>query len=125
MEEFDTLLSQIIDSTLGIRCKSSGYQYSEIIRSLMCVYFCGSTCIKDITFHLLPCLSQHPSLRACSADTIQRAINELAEPYINYKLDSKKNDFNVANKLNNLLINGLTVTSQLARDKEYDFELVH
>ncbi len=34
MERFDSMLSSVIDSTLGLRCKLSGYQYSEIIRWL-------------------------------------------------------------------------------------------
>ena len=34
MEQFDSTLSSVIDSTLGLRCGSFGYQYSEIIRSL-------------------------------------------------------------------------------------------
>ena len=41
MEQFDSKLSSVIDSTLGMRCRLYGYQYSEIIRSLMSVYFCG------------------------------------------------------------------------------------
>ena len=41
MEQFDALLAQTIDSTLRLRCTLYGYQYSEIIRSLMCVYLCG------------------------------------------------------------------------------------
>ncbi len=41
MEQFDALLAQTIDSTLGLRCTLFGYQYSEILRSLMCVYLCG------------------------------------------------------------------------------------
>ena len=32
MEQFDSKLSSVIDSTLGIRCGTYGYQYSEIIR---------------------------------------------------------------------------------------------
>lgn len=35
MEHFSSLLSSTIDSTLGLRCKLYGYQYSEIIRSLL------------------------------------------------------------------------------------------
>ena len=35
MEQFDTLLVQTIDSTLGLRCTLFGYQYSEILRSLI------------------------------------------------------------------------------------------
>ena len=43
MEQFDSKLSSVIDSTLGMRCRLYGYQYSEIIRSLMSVYFCGGS----------------------------------------------------------------------------------
>ena len=32
MEQFDFKLSSVIDSTLDLRCKVYGYQYSEIIR---------------------------------------------------------------------------------------------
>ena len=32
IEQFDSRLSSVIDSTLGFRCKQYGYQYSEIIR---------------------------------------------------------------------------------------------
>ena len=34
MEQFDSNLSSVIDSTLGMRCRLYGYQYSEVIRSL-------------------------------------------------------------------------------------------
>ena len=70
MEQFDSKLSSVIDSTLGMRCRLYGYQYSEIIRSLMSVYFCGGSCIEDVTTHLMSHLSLHPTLRTCSADTI-------------------------------------------------------
>ena len=75
MELFDSSLSSVIDSTLGLRSTLYGYQYSEIIRSLMSVYFCGGSCIEDVTTHLMPHLSLHPTLCTCSADTILRAIN--------------------------------------------------
>ena len=70
MEQFDSKLSSVIDSTLGMRYRLYGYQYSEIIRSLMSVYFCGGLCIEDVTSHLMYHLSLHPTLRICSADTI-------------------------------------------------------
>ena len=78
MEQFDVLLSNVIDSTLGKRCKSFGYSYSEILRSLMCVFFCGGSYIEDVSTHLLMRhLSCHPKLKTCSSDTILRAIKEL------------------------------------------------
>ena len=50
MEQFNALLSQIKDSTLGLRSKIYGYQYSGIFRSLMCVYLCGGSCVEDVKF---------------------------------------------------------------------------
>ena len=52
-ELLNALLAQTIDSTLGLRCTMFGYQYSEILRSLMCVYLCGGSCLEDISTHLI------------------------------------------------------------------------
>ena len=70
MEKFDSMLSRTIDSTLGLRSKVYDYQYSEIIRSLMCIYFCGGSYVEDATSHLIEALCLHPNLRKCSTDTI-------------------------------------------------------
>ena len=49
MEQFDSMLSPIIDQALGQRGRSIiGYQYSEIVRSLMSVYFCRALFISII-----------------------------------------------------------------------------
>ena len=126
MEQFDALLAQTIDSTLGLRCTLFGYQYSEILRSLMCVYLCGGSCIEDISTHLMKHLSLHPTLRTCSADTILRAIGELTCKNITYKSASGKSyDFNTADKMNCLLIKALLATGQLKSGQEYDFDFDH
>ena len=106
------MLSPIIDQTLGQRCRSIiGYQYSEIIRSLMSVYVCGGSCVEDVTSQLMRHLSYHPTLRTCSSDTILRAIKELTQENISYTSDQGKTyDFNTADKLNTLLINALVST---------------
>ena len=126
MEKFDSILGSVIDSTLGMRCKLYGYQYSEIIRSLMSVYFCGGSCIEDVTTHLMQHLSLHPKLRTCSADTILRAIKELTQKNISYTSDTGKTyDFNTAATLNKLLINGLLATGQLKEGESYDLAFDH
>ena len=103
-----------------------GYQYSEILRSLMCVYLCGGSCIEDVTTHLMKHLSLHPTLRTCSADTILRAIEELTFKSITYKSASGKSyDFNTADKMNCLLVNALLATGQLKSGQEYDFDFDH
>ena len=119
MEQFDTLLVQTIDSTLGLRCTLFGYQYSEILRSLMCTYLCGGSCVEDISTHLMKHLSLHPTLRTCSADTILRAIGELTCKNITYKSASGKSyDFNT-------VIKALLATGQLKSGQEYDFDFDH
>lgn len=126
MEQFDSILSSVIDSTLGLRCKSYGYQYSEIFRSLMCVYFCGGSCIEDVSTHLLKHLSLHPKLRTCSSDTILRAIEELTCENTTYTSDSGKSyDFNIADNMNKLLVNALLKTALLKTGKEYDLDFDH
>ena len=108
---FDRMLSRTIDSTLGLRSKVYGYQYSEIIRSLMCVYFCGGSCVEDVSSHLMETLCLHPHLRTCSAYTILRAIRELTTPNQSYRSNSDKSYvFNVVSNLNNLIVSALRTT---------------
>ena len=52
-KQFDAFLAQTIDSTLGLRCTLFDYQHSEILRSLICVYLCGGSCLEDISTHLI------------------------------------------------------------------------
>lgn len=127
MEKFDSMLSPVIDSTLGQRCRSIiGYQFSEIVRSLMSVYFCGGSCVEDVTSQLMRHLSYHPTLRTCSSDTILRAIKELTQENISYTSDQGKTyDFNTADKLNTLLINALVSTGELKEIEEYDVDFDH
>ena len=56
-EFFSRFVGPVIDKTLGIRCTPYGYQYSEIVGSLLSVYFCGDDCVKDVTSHLMSHLS--------------------------------------------------------------------
>lgn len=126
MEQFDSMLSSTIDSVLGLRCKSYGYQYSEIIRSLMSVYFCGGSCIEDVTTHLMPHLSLHPSMRTCSSDTILRAIKELTQENVTYISDSRKSyDFNTADTMNTLLVKSLLASGELKAGCAYDVDFDH
>ena len=126
MEQFDSTLSSVIDSTLGLRCRSFGYQYSEIIRSLMSIYFCGGSCIEDVTTHLMNHLSLHPTLRTCSSDTILRAIKELTQENISYTSDMGKTyDFNTADTLNTLLLNCIFASGQLKEGEMYDADFDH
>ena len=126
MEQFDSTLSSVIDSTLDLRCRPFGYQYSEIIRSLMSIYFCGGSCTEDVTTHLMNHLSLHPTLRTCSSDTILRAIKELTQENISHTSDTGKNyDFNTADTLNTLLLNCMFASGQQKEGEMYDVDFDH
>lgn len=126
MEQFERHISTIIDKVLGKRCASFGYQYSEIVRTLMCVYFCGGSCVEDVTNHLLKHLGCHPTLRSCSSDTILRMMDELSCPNTTYASDSGKSyDFNTADRLNDLLLESLLSTHQLVPYKGYALDFDH
>ena len=127
MEQFDVLLSNVIDSTLGKRCQSFGYSYSEILRSLMCVFFCGGSCIEDVSTHLMRHLSCHPKLKTCSSDTILRAIKELTTCNTTYPstVSGKSYDFNTADTMHELLVRSLISTGVLSKGQEYDFDFDH
>ena len=126
MDQLDAFLAQTIASTLGMRSKWYGYQYSAILRSLMCGYLCGGSCVEDVTTHLMRHLSLHPFLCTCSADTILRAVEELICENTTYQSASGRTyDFNTAGKMNNLLISALFATGQLKAGQEYGFDFDH
>ena len=125
-EQFSRFVGPVIDKVLGIRCASYGYQYSEIAGSLASVYFCGGDSVEDVTSHLMPHLSLHPTLRTCSSDTILRAISELATANTTYTSETGKSyDFNTATKLNDLLVKSLINTGQLCPGESYDLDFDH
>ena len=125
-EFFSRYVGSVIDKVLGLRCTSFGYQYSEIVGSLSSVYFCGGDCVEDVTSHLLPHLSLHPTLRTCNSDTILRAISEFTTANTTYTSDTGKSyDFNTATKLNSLLVKSLTSTGQLVAGESYDLDFDH
>ena len=126
MEYFNSKLSPVIDRVLGLRCKQFGYQYSEIIRSLMCVYLCGGSCVEDLSSHLLRHLSLHPTLRTCSSDTVLRIMGELKETNVTYTSETGRSyDFNTADRLNDLIVESLLATGQLKAGEMYDFDFDH
>ena len=126
-DKFDALLGDVIDRILGVRNTSTGYQYSEIIRALFSVYFCGGDCMEDINLFLRSELSDRPNTRVPSSDTVLRAIEELTTENVTYMApkSGKSYDFNTAGKLNRLLVELLLATGQLVRGGEYDVDFDH
>lgn len=105
-------LSSVIDRFLGLRSKTIGYQYSEIISSLFCIYYYGGDCIEDIGSHLGDHLELRPDTRIPSPDTLLRGINELAEDNIIFRFkQGLAYSFNKAERLGALLLELLLHTN--------------
>ena len=115
LDKFDSILSSVIDSHLGLRSTLIGYQYSEIIRAIFSVFCCGGDCMEDLNLYLKDVLTERPHTRVPSADTVLRGIEELATENISYTAEKTGNvyDFNTAEKLNQLLVKLLLATGQL------------
>jgi hypothetical protein len=75
-ELFSRFVAPIIDKVLGLRCTSYGYQYGEIAGSLASVYFCGGDSVEDVTSHLMPHLSLHPTLRTAMIMQIDQNLTK-------------------------------------------------
>ena len=70
LDKFDSILSSVIDSHLGLRSTLIGYQYSEIIRAIFSVFCCGDDCMEDLNLYLKDVLTERPHTRVPSADTV-------------------------------------------------------
>jgi hypothetical protein len=121
---FDKIgMSQLIDNELGARVKTVGFSYSDIIKNLCNVFYCGGDCAEDIQTHLGKHLKSIPDNHVPSADTILRGVKEIATD--NSTFISKQGntyDFNINTKLNKLNIKSLILTKQLKKGTYYDFD---
>jgi len=89
-------VERTIDEYLGRRCASVGYHYGEIVRAMMCNFFCGGDRTEDINI-IKERLDQGPDGRLCSPDTVLRMLSQLTVADTVYKSGSgKQYRFNTA-----------------------------
>lgn len=103
----------------------TGYQYSEILLAMMSNFFCGGNRTEDINV-LKKKMPRHPAFKICSPDTVLRAMTELAEPDTEYSTDGgKAYRFNIAERLNGLLVYTAVKSGMLKSGHTYDFDFDH
>lgn len=118
-----TGFKSLVDAHLGMRCKSVGYSYSEIIENLFYVFYCGGGCVEDAASHLGGELRSIARNKVPSPDTILRGIKELASENTIYTSSKGISyNFNINSKLNELLIKSLLLTGGLKVSQKYDFD---
>ena len=123
-ESFNTSgLSDLVDTVLGKRVQTFGYQYSDIIKSLTCVFMSGGDVIEDLNTSFGEHLKHIPKNNVPSPTTVIRGINELT---VQNTVFTSKNDisynFNINTKINKLNLQSLLLTKQLEKGKLYDFD---
>ena len=121
---FDKIgMSQLIDNELGARVKTVGFSYSDIIKNLCNVFYCGGDCAEDIQTHLGKHLKSIPGNHVPSADTILRGVKEIATDNSTFiSKQENRYDFNINTRLNKLNIKSLMLTKQLIKGTYYDFD---
>ena len=127
LDMFDRLLSSVIDSHLGLRSEHGGYQYSEIIRAIFSIFYCGGERMEDLNLYLKDVITERPHTRVPSSDTVLRGMEELTTENISYTAEKSGNtyEFNTAEKLNQLLVKLMLATGQLTKGGEYDVDFDH
>lgn len=118
--------AEFIDSELGSRVKTVGYDYSSIVLTRIYTTLCGGTATEDVNYIGEHTLNELRNFKAPSADTILRADSELATPCVYIETDSDHaNKVNINNKMNELLIRSTKYLDVLESDSEelvYDFD---
>ena len=118
-------VERAIDEYLGRRCASAGYRYGEIVRAMMCNFFCGGDRTEDINI-IKGRLGQGPEGRLCSPDTVLRMLSQLTVADTVYKSGSgKRYRFNTAEALNGLLVYVAVKCGQLVPGRIYDLDFDH
>lgn len=116
-------IADLIDSALGKRVKTVGYQYSDIFKNLTNVFMSGGDVIEDLNTSFGKHLKDIPSNNVPSPTKVIRGINELTVQ--NTAFTSKSDityNFNINTKINRLNLKSLFLTKQLEKGKLYDFD---
>lgn len=116
-------LGQLIETQLGSRGILATYSYTDVVKNMWMLNFCGGECAEDIQTHFKATLANTHSLNVCSADTILRVQKELSTAKVlKTSKNGALNEFNTNDKLNKLNINILVKTGALVAGKEYDLD---
>jgi hypothetical protein len=117
---------KVIDQHLGARSAQAQYTFSDIIKALWMVTFCGGDCAEDLTEHLRPYLADLKGFKVPAADTVLRAQKDLStEKEVIVSASGLGHDFNINGNMNRLMIKLLVHLNQLSpaqNDLTFDYD---
>lgn len=116
-------IAALIDSVLGKRVKTFGYQYSDIFKSLVSVFMSGGDVIEDLNTCFGKYLKEIPNNNVPSPTTVIRGVNELTVQNRTFTSTSGISyNFNINTNLNRLNLKSLLLTKELEKGTLYDFD---
>ena len=123
-ESFKTSgIAALIDSTLGKRVKTIGYQYSDIFKSVTNVFMSGGDVIEDLNTSFGKHLKDIPHNNVPSPTTVIRGVNELTVANTTFTSGNDVSyNFNINTQMNRLNLKSLLLTQQIEAGKLYDFD---
>jgi len=123
-ESFKTSgIAALIDSTLGKRVKTIGYQYSDIFKSVTNVFMSGGDVIEDLNTSFGKHLKDIPHNNVPSPTTVIRGVNELTVANTTFtSRNAVSYNFNINTQMNRLNLKSLLLTQQIEAGKLYDFD---
>jgi hypothetical protein len=123
-ESFKTSgIAALIDSTLGKRVKTIGYQYSDIFKSVTNVFMSGGDVIEDLNTIFGKHLKDIPHNNVPSPTTVIRGVNELTVANTTFtSVNDVSYNFNINTQMNRLNLKSLLLTQQIEAGKLYDFD---
>ena len=83
-------IERAIDEHLGRHCVSVGYQYGEIVRAMMCDFFCGGDRTEDIN-SIKERVGYGPGGRLCSPGTVLRMLSQLTPATLSTRAFAARN----------------------------------
>ena len=123
-ESFKTSgIAALIDSTLGKRVKTIGYQYSDIFKNVTNVFMSGGDVIEDLNTSFGKHLKDIPHNNVPSPTTVIRGVNELTVANTTFTSGNDVSyNFNINTQMNRLNLKSLLLTQQIEAGKLYDFD---
>jgi hypothetical protein len=118
-------VDEFIDNELGSRSPQAAYSYSDVIKAMLSIFLCGGDAAEDIEAHLKGQLLDVPEMKVMSADTILRALKELATEKVIHDNNGVLHEYNDNPALNKLNIKVQKKLGFLREGCYYDLDFDH
>ena len=117
-------LAALVDKILGIKGINTRYSYSNVIENLTSVFVSGGEVLEDVNFFRQEAFKANPDYRFCSADTIGRDLRGLAVANTEFQAveSGKTYQFNINDRLNDLLLKSLLGLGMVEKDAPVIFD---